>query len=665
MTIRKKDIIDYFDNRRICCGLIVDLDGRRVRVLSEHGKETKISENRVLVAVHLPEFPWSAGKDGQLATLKEIAGEREKIKEALDLEEIWEVVGPETGEIGIEDLTDLVFGNERDTNSEAALLRAVSEDRIYFKIRPDRIEVASRERVERALTQRQKERERLDFIAGSAEFLSRVKGRNEIGADAAPEGFVPMLEEAALHGEDWVTFKTVKEIFSNAGAAPDLDPFRVLVRLGIWSEDENVRLRAEQVPVEFSPEVEALAVEATERPLPRIEEDLTREEIIAIDDTSTRDVDDALSFSRDGDDAVIGIHITDVARFVDHDSPLDLAIRERATSIYLPDLIIPMIPPVLSEEAASLSPGEIRPAVSMTVRLGPDRKTREFRIFLSLIRVGESLSYEEADQRISDGETKEAEMYAVASDLREHRIASGALVFRDPEPTVHLDDAGEIRIALRERDTPSQILVSEMMILANSLFARFLKEHDLAGIFRSQPPPNEKIDLGPDYDPVLSYRCRKTLIRGETGPDPAPHSTLGLDCYTTATSPLRRYPDLLVQRQIKSFLENGEPAFDRTEMEKIAAEISYPVERASVLERERQRFFLLKHLAQRKDEEFDAVVLQRFPRFHLVQIPEFCLNAALKTPNSLALSPYDRATVRIEKVNPREDRLSLSLVRLS
>src|SRR5208283_1069521 len=98
---------------------------------------------------------------------------REEIKKRIDLRELWGVVGLETGEIGIEDLTELVFGNQSDANCAASLLRAIFEDRLYFRIRPDRIEVPSPEQVQQALIQREKERERSTFIARCAEFLTR------------------------------------------------------------------------------------------------------------------------------------------------------------------------------------------------------------------------------------------------------------------------------------------------------------------------------------------------------------------------------------------------------------------------------------------------------------------------------------------------------------
>ncbi len=664
MIVQKHHVVEFFDNRRIACGVVLDCDERRVRVLTELGKETKISRNRLLTSVEDPDFPVAGSRDEQIARLRDIAGRREEIKSGLDLRELWEVVGSETDEIDITDLTDLAFAGKGDFNCAPSLLRAIFEDKIYFKVRPNSIEVLSRDRVDQALAQRQKERERIRFVAECSEFLGRLTTDSSGQADCPPEGFVGLMEEAALYGSEWTSVKLAKEIFSQAGVNSRWNPFRVLVELGLWSEDENLRLRAEKVPVQFPPEIEEEALAAVNRPLLDSPLGLSGTEPVAIDAATTRDVDDALSLDYEGDTVMLGIHITDVAGFVEHGSPLDLAARERATSIYMPDATIPMIPPVLSEEAASLAAGEVHPAISVTVKLGGDCQVEDYEVVRSLIRVKERLVYEQADERIQDPGSKEARMYEIAAALRKQRVAAGAIILKDPELIVRVAEDKDISVTIRDRETPSQILVSELMILANNLFARFLKEHCLPGIFRSQLPPAEKVELGESYDPVLSYQCRKAMARGEVGLDPSPHATLGLAQYTTATSPLRRYPDLLVQRQILSFLETGVPLLERGELERILAEISYPLERAALLERERTRYFLLKYLKERKDEEFEAVVLHRFHRFHLVRIMELGFNAALNTPNGLALSPSDRALVRIEKIAPRDDKLNLSLVKL-
>jgi len=664
MIFRKNQVVDYYDSRKIACGLILDTDDRRLRILTEQAKESNISVSRILISTYDPDFPFSGNRDRQVSRLKELSRQREELKNQINLRELWEVVGPETGSVGIEDLAELLFGRNQDMNSAPSLLRAIQDDRIYFKILPDRIEVPTPDRVQQALTQREKERERADFMAKSAEFLVRLREGEGMKADSAPEGLIEMLEEAAGEGMEWVALKPIREIFSRAGLPQGWDPFRVLVKLGIWSQDENITLRIEDVPVQFSPEAEAQALDNARKTAPLPHGELLHDEVITIDAVSTRDVDDALSLRYEGDEAILGVHITDVAHFVDHDTVLDREIRRRATSIYLPESTIPMIPPVLSEKAASLEEGAIRPVLNVLMRLGRDLKLKDYTISESDIRVSQRLSYESVDRRIVDSDSMEAALFRVAIAFRKERVAQGALIFKDPELSVHVTEHKKIEVSVRERESPSQVLVSELMIQANRLFAQFLQERKIPAFFRSQPAPLERISLGDEYDPVTSYRAKKALARSDLNTEPGPHSTLGLPVYATATSPLRRYTDLIVQRQLKAILKSDAPLLNRKALESILEQISYPLERAALMERQRQRYFLLKYLEQRRHEEWEAIVLHRFPGFHLVQLTQFFLNAALHTPNNLVLAPYDRAIVQIEKINPRDDKLILSLVKL-
>lgn len=663
MKIQQSDIIDFYDGRRIGCGLILDVNDRRVRLLTDQGKESTVSANRVLTAGKVPSFPVTGTRDEQVHRLKEIYRQREELKNTIQLGELWDVVGLETRKIEAEDLTELFFGGSPDLNHISSLLRAIFEDRVYFKIRPDGIEVPTPERVEQAFIQREKEVARTTLIADSAEVLARLRKGLRVSPEEVSRSFIRMLEEAALLGKEWITLKTVKEIFSEAGSPPDWDPFRVLVELGVWSEHENIRLRAEGIPVEFSPDALAAAEEAASQALFESGADLTGLHTVTIDAVTTRDVDDALSITREGEDFIVGIHITDAAHFVEQDSALDLEIRGRATSIYLPDMTIPMLPAVLSEEAASLTVSHQRPAVSVLLTCGPDLNVKHHTIMQSKVRIRERLSYEDADDRIGAPGSDEAMMSSIAAALRRKRVAGGATIFKDPEISVRVGEDDAIEVIRRDRESPSQILVSEMMILANSLFASFLKEKNVPGIFRSQPPPIEKIVLGDEYDPVLSYRARRAMSRGDLSTTPAHHDTLGVHAYTTATSPLRRYVDLVMQRQIKAILQGESPPVDKNGMEAILTEISFKLERATLMERERQRYFLLRHLEQRKGEQFQAVVLYQFPKFYLVQICELGLNAALSITGGMSLHPHDRVIIKIEKVYPREDKLSLTLVR--
>ncbi len=662
-SFRKYDVIDYYDSRKISSGFVLEIEDRRLRILNDAGKETKINPSRALNSRPYPNFPTTGARDLQVNQLKSIWARRENVKKDIDLKELWEIVSNEMDEISVEDLSDLVFGKNNNADNEAALVRAMFEDKLYFKLKPDSVEIPSPEKVNQALLQREREEERRNFDSRCAEFLMDLRNGRRLIAEDAPEGLTNLLEEAALYGRDWMEMKQVHTILSHAGLLPSWDPFRILVELSVWSEDENVSLRREDISVDFSPEALHLAQQAAQ-PAPSDHGSLSEDlHVITIDALSTKDVDDALSIRVEGDVIEVGIHITDVAELIPHDSALDCEIRGRATSIYFPDMKIPMLPPTLSEEAGSLMEGRERRAVTLFVTFTRAYELIEYRLAETKVVVNERLTYEDVDERIANPESNEALMYSISMTMREKRVKAGALIFRDPELLVQVHEDGSLELSQRDREAPSQILVSEMMILANHLYARYLLDAHASGIFRSQPPPLEKVCLGEIYDPVVSYKSKKLLSRGELSLHAAPHSTLGLDVYTTGTSPLRRYTDLIIQRQLKAVLRGETPLTER-QLEGVLEEICYKLDRAVQLERERQRYFVLKYLSQRKGQEYECVVLQRFPKFYLSQIRDFCYNGALVTGPGVSLSPGEKTLARIEKVSPRNEKLTLSLVKV-
>ncbi len=661
--VQKHDIVDYYDDRRISTALVLDADNKKIRLLTQQGKESKVSPNRILIHAKDSNFPVQASRDEQIGELRTINNLRDRIKEDIDLKELWEVISSEASETTVKELTELLFGEEIDSHKPAGLLRAIQEDRIFFKVKLNSIEVPPQEKVQQALAQKEREKERLTYISDAKDFLENlVSKKDSIGTDP-PAGLIKMLEDAALLGKDWETHKTVKSIFTLAGISKALTPFSILVRMGHWNEDENLRIIAEQVPIEFSSQCIEEAGQVATRPVPDHLEDLTDRTTYSIDSITTRDVDDALSLVETGDGPELGVHITDVTHFLDHGSFLDKEIRYRGTSIYLPDLTIPMAPEALSEKAASLTAGMAQPAISVLVKFNNDLELVDYRIANTICKVTQRLTYEEADERILSGSSIEKRMFEIAAAVRDQRVKSGAVIFKDPEIYIYLDENKDIQVVRRNRESPSQILVSESMILANHLFAKFLSDHKAAAIFRGQPDPVEKIELGEKFDPVESFQAKRLLGRGEVGTSPARHSTLGLDCYTTATSPLRRYPDVIVQRQLKSVLKTGAPLMDSSELEDILSVISGPLDRAGLMERERKRYFLLKYLREKRHDEIMATVLQRFPKFYLVYLEDYSLNIPMRPSDDVHLKPGDRVIIRLDKVIPREDKINCILVR--
>jgi len=664
MIVQVNDLIDYFDNRAIACGMVLGIDDRKLRVLSEAGKEISLSQSRVLMSGKHPGFPHDKARDQQALSLQRISKHREELKSLINLKELWEVVTGETKEIEPTELAELCLGRNMGPDGPASLIRAIIDDKIFFKLRNGKIGVPHPDQVDQALKQREKDRERTRFLADCAEFLACFRDQATPRLESAPEGLKPLLEQAAIQGPDWAEMKVVKELFARAGLPSQWDPFFVLVRMGIWDEDVNLRLRMDQVPTSFSGDAERAALAAAKKPFRDHSWDMTALHAVTVDSSATMDIDDALSLVVDGNKIRLGIHITDVAHFVEAGSMLDLEVRQRAISLYLPDLTIPMIPRSLSESSASLVVGEPRPCISVMARFNANFELEHFEVVPVVIRVKERLTYEEIDARVQQGSVTEHLMFRLAGALRQKRLEGGAIIFRDPELAVHVNEDKAIEVVVRDREASSQVLVSEFMILANSLFASFLMDRGIPALFRTQPAPSEKIEIKEYYDPVESYRSKKNLAKGDIVTKAAPHATLGLSAYTTATSPLRRYTDLVVQRQLRAGLGLPERELDERELEKLLSETCYRIDQAALMERERTRYFLLKYLADKKHADFEAIVLHRFPRFYLVYLKEFAHRAALRTPPGINLNPYDRAIVRIEKVVPREDKLILSLVSL-
>jgi exoribonuclease-2 len=145
------------------------------------------------------------------------------------------------------------------------------------------------------------------------------------------------------------------------------------------------------------------------------------------------------------------------------------------------------------------------------------------------------------------------------------------------------------------------------------------------------------------------------------GLEPIRHSSLGVDVYTTFTSPLRRYVDLLSHRQLHAYLERGEPLYNEEQLRSILAEVEAALSRAGMVEHERRRYWLLRYLGQRQGKVFSGVVLDRFPRNYLVILPDVMQEVDVPVGGK-EFAPGDQLEVRIETVQPRAGTLKVSLV---
>ena len=404
----------------------------------------------------------------------------------------------------------------------------------------------------------------------------------------------------------------------------------------------------------------ARAAEAAERdPLPR--RDLTALATFTVDPPTARDFDDAVSAQREGDGARVWIHIADVAAHVRPGSPLDLEARRRCNSTYVPGAVEPMLPHALSSDACSLAPGVERLAVTGEIELGSDARPRRARFYRSRIRSDARLDYEQLDAIFSGRVTAPAAVAEplqaardVAAALGEHRGAS-SLDVESAEPEFRFDARGDVVAAQRVPQTESHRLIERLMILTNEQVAQLLAKRRVPAIYRVHPQPDptriqhllEQLaaldvptpPIGRGLSPrsageVAAEASRlarreaarrghgaaaytgivlRSLKQAQYSERNSGHAGLGSEAYTHFTSPIRRYPDLVVHRALLAVLGEGEEAPRLREARTVAADCSASERESAKVERDADdvcaAFLLERELGERGlDAQFEGEV---------------------------------------------------------
>jgi len=316
--------------------------------------------------------------------------------------------------------------------------------------------------------------------------------------------------------------------------------------------------------------------------------DLTDETILTIDPVDARDFDDAVSLEHlPGGGWSLGVHIADVAHFVRPKDPIDREALARGTSVYLPGQVIPMLPEELSNRACSLRPDEVHLTRTARMRFDAEGRIRSVKIFRSFIRSCRRFTYEEVQEIIEGGKTPDVapamrekilQMHAFAQLLHKRRLEQGMLELTIPEVHILTNDAGETTGVIQQRSDESHQLIEHCMLAANEAVANYLIRRNMPYICRAhdEPPPDalnefretvrslgynfpkpgtrkqiqqflKKTAKKPDA-PLLHYLLLRSMMQAEYSAQDRPHYAIGAAHYLHFTSPIRRYPDLLVHR---------------------------------------------------------------------------------------------------------------------
>jgi exoribonuclease-2 len=318
-----------------------------------------------------------------------------------------------------------------------------------------------------------------------------------------------------------------------------------------------------------------------------------------------------------------------------------------------------MIPPILSESTCSLIVGEKRRALSFLIKLDEEGRVLDYQIVPSIIQVEQRLSYESADHLLEEEEENLVILKRLAQKLWQKRMEAGAFFIPRPERIIRISREKEIFISKRERESPAQKIVSEFMILANTLAACFLKEKGIPAVFRGQNEPREKMPALDKFDPLQAYRLRRLMNRVEISTRPQRHAGLGTEAYLTLTSPIRRFYDLLMEVQILRAIR-GEAVFKEEELQEIITRVSPVLSRVNLVEELTERYWIYRFLEKKIGATFTAVVLDRLANKYLVHINDFLLEVEMPLVPGREFVPGDEILVRIEKAQARSGVLKIS-----
>lgn len=660
------NIIEYLENGKFVCALVTECQNKRTRSLNQNGREINLPLSRI-VHCSRATHPTTMNREELIRTLKSTNEKRSSLMAKINLEEIWELASSENSDaFDPSFLAELVFSEEATDDIVSAFLRCIFADHLYFKYKEGKVRAHSQEQVEQLRQQIEKEEKKRVLIEQGVAFLSRLKDstEGEIVINQDEQEYLQMIRDYYLFGSDALHADTARHILKGAGFHRPQDPFHILVKVGIWNKNENIPLLRQNLPVGFSLAARQQAEGLLQSNVAALLEsdparrDLSHLSPFTIDGGTTLDFDDALSLEVEGENYLVGIHISDVAHYVHPGDPLFQEAMERGTSIYFPEGQIPMLPRHLSQGICSLIQNELRATLSFMILLSPEAEVLRVRIVPSVIRVARRLTYEEADS-LMETDPELRILNGLQQKLRNRRVDAGALLLPFPDVNIFVDTNGKVHVNLNPSDTPSRTLVSEMMILANSEAARYVADRMAPGLFRSQGPPKQRLINGLEAGLFLNARQRKQLSRGELLTYAKDHNGLGLSQYTTVTSPIRRLLDLVMQHQIHSLIRRQELCFPEEMCKDFITVITNTLARANGVKQLRHRYWLLKYLEDRLGQYVDALVIESGPKRMGLILTDILLDVDLPVPQGRRPAPDSQVKVRVAKVDALENTLQM------
>ncbi len=696
-------LVEFMQGNRAQQAMILDEQSGQMRLYTISRREVRLPANRLLPWFG-PRFEAFSSKQEIQSILELSHAKREALMQKIDPVYLWELAKDEITQASARWFAELIW-QEPDFDQVSACGQALLDCKTHFKFHGFDFELLAEDKVKAKLRENQLAQERAEVLCAGRVLLPvlwEAFRKNQIplpqeelakhlaGISAEQQSRLESLLRTRLgEPDDHESSVLWRELSKPLPDNPHL-PLNLLEAWGKIPAHYNFGL--DRIGYRTDPDWFAPYVGQIENVLNSAQvaaEPFLDLPFISVDTRETEDFDDAFHLERDCcGNYLLYIAIACPAFNWPWSSELDKAVLRRASSIYLPESNLHMLPEPLGVQGLSLNAQKIRRVMLGCFKLSPAGEIIDFSLDLRRIKVDANLIYEDCEAVLDQGVVFEPdgrgkpnaapayadmlqEAYRLALCLQNRRVERGAVIIIRPEPKISLHNCNEcgsgavrVEISSMPPSDKAQMMVGEFMVLLNGAVAQKSLDWGLPLIYRTQHVALPKDYAGIWTRPEEIARVVKSLPPASLDSVPRPHTGLGLTAYATISSPLRRYVDLFNQGQILQYLSCGKPLFDKAELSGMLPLISARSDSAAQIQKQRPRYWKLVYFKQNGDKKwYDATIADENDLFVTVSLfnEAFLLRGKRQLFSDKAM-PGQSCAVRIGKVHPLDNEIQIVAV---
>ncbi len=661
---RIDELVFYRKRREPALGIVISRGTVKVSLFCEDGKRYDVDPKKIVLLSGIT-IPSTMNDSERKLEMKKRRRDLEEGKEQIDVETLWECFLDGQSIVNFEDLLTLYSEEDIDPWQRALFFWAVDKNSVYLERAENGYLIRSPDEVSQTLQTEELKRRKKERTRVAADWVRSVlSGGTVPEVDERYCEFLELVERYAIDPDGYERAKEAKSFLSETGIKEISGAVEFLIKIGFWEKYDD----CESKKIAFCFRRTARSAEETENILKAEQNftglvDRTDLRVFSVDSETTRDFDDAVSIEQKGERITLGVHISNVAHVVEQGSFLDKGCLDRVETVYFPEGSMDMFPSELVERRLSLSAGSERPALSLfAVFNEKDLTPIDYDFETTVVRVSQNLSYGDATDIFCETQWGRT-LIALADSLRRVRVEKGAFIVQLPELKISIGDRDKISLYRDNMNSPAHRVISEFMVLMNRLCGDFFRKNGVPALFRSQTQ-----DIGPearDIDPrdiLFPVKVIKHLKPTFVALTPKIHKSLGVDCYVQTTSPIRRYADVLMQRQLVSWLKGKKILYDESELQDTNTRLSLTTREIKNAQRSRGRYWLIRYIMENGIKGATGYVSSEgYNRFN-VYIPEFLIELPLSNTGGRTFRIGEEVSLSLWGMDPLRKKIQATPV---